>query len=407
MNPEDRHVSIEGHIETKVQNFFNQLLPYDQLTPSYLSSATPSDVYVLLKLSNKYRLGDHPQGNARDRNIEVVKNSIETDEPIPIVVTIGTSKWYDGSHTESNVANLSEVLMLEQLSHMDRRIKHYFQPGLSITLLAEDITNQWLYGLMFPHVNIAINNMTYLTSVNLLVSTFRNTTGVDVQLVLEQELLKRQDITFKNYVEICERNRNIFSNLFQISRILEEKYLSSHGLLGWTDNEWNFFVRDVLSKTDEYILVNSVGWRGGVHPNVRAFYLHQFEKSTGVQEDGESYLAAYFGGVLARKQLNILKLASDNKKFIKVAFLRYPSGSTKESNNAIQVSQHPLTGFGSSHHHISPWASHTQIAINEKGVCRLRVIPAKNEDTLLTDAAKHFRLHYHGINIPIDVVSDL
>lgn len=123
-----------------------------------------------------------------------------------------------------------------------------------------------------------------------------------------------------------------------------------------------------------------LGWTGGIHPKVREYYVRQFLKSTGkplVDEDW--YLAAYFAGIHARRQLAI-SVWSPGEVPLKIAFLRYPDGSQKEKQNALQISQHPLEGHGSSHQHISPWASITGVSRTQNGSYTLTVLPVRSEN---------------------------
>lgn len=394
--------AYKSETEVVAEEFLRKLLPYpiEEKQRRVGLQTTPQSIYEQLELSNKFKLGSLPTNAARLKNIDVVTRAVETETPIPVVVTIGTSKWYDGSHQNDNVAGLSELLMFEQLVHLDQRVKQLYKPGLAISLVAEDITNQWLYGQVFPKIDIAANNLTYLSSIELFTTTLKLTAGLDITLQTELELLQRSAVGKREYVAFCEANKKRFMSLFVTSNELETQFQNQKGV-EWTEELWEAFETSVLASTEAYQELKRVGWQGAIHPKVRNFYLQQFEKSIGKKVD-ETYLAAYFAGVLARKQVKALQLAAHNKDFIKVAFLRYPQGSLKEQSNAIQVSQHPLTGFGSSHQHISPWASQTFLTVNSEGGVQLQVQSAK---TALPAGKPHnFWFHYRSLAIPVTAI---
>lgn len=383
-----------------IRQFFYSLLPYRELENRIVLQPTPEDIYSKLELSRKYRLASTLSDSARIDNITVVESSVRSNSSIPLYITVGTSKWYDGSNHTENIAGLSELLMFEQLRHLDSRVKSVYEPGLRIGLLCEDSTNKWLYGLQNDRELVHANNMRYIESLDGFASTIRSHLNLDITVRKESDVLRemgfmREDDCFHLY----EQNQSLFYEFIKKSRIKEVEFLS--GLGEWNDTLWQQYVQQVLPTIKEYHDLEVLGWSGGLHPKIREYYIKQFLKSTGKpMVDEDYYLAGYFAGVHTRKQLALMWWIPGEKP-IKVAFLRYPEGSLKEKQNALQISQHPIEGYGSSHHHISPWASITGITMNKDGKYSLAVMPARSEERKTHSST--VELEYAGMRVPVPI----
>ena len=395
-----KRVTIESRRLGDIKQFFVQLLPYKDIASPVSHDVTAENVYSRLELSRKYRLASNLSDKAKDNNINIVNAALELGDSVPILITIGTSKWYDGSNYEENVAGLSELLMFEQLRHLDTRVKSVYTPGLRVGLLCEDITNKWLYGLQNDRDLVDNNNKRYIDSLGIFTHHFNQNQNVNVSIIKETDLLSILKMNEGDYFDLCETNQKCFYEFIKKSKLNELEFLA--GQREWNDLLWARYTREILPTIEEYINLEKLGWSGGIHPRVRDYYTRQFLKSTGKpMTDEDWYLAGYFAGVLARRQLNFLYLAL-GENAIKIAFLRYPEGALKEKQNALQISQHPVEGFGSSHQHISPWASVTGINIGrEDGKISLTVIPAKSDER--NKNIDTTELGYAGITVPVPI----
>ena len=134
---------------------------YQRNAPLIRLQPHPERVYAALEVTRKFRNAPLPEGEARQKNIEIVRRSFETEQPIPLEIVSGTSKTKDGSRTFDNHADLNELLMLLQIQHLHDGIMHVYKPGSHTTLLFEDATNEWLYGQVAPMELISRNNKSY------------------------------------------------------------------------------------------------------------------------------------------------------------------------------------------------------------------------------------------------------
>jgi hypothetical protein len=359
--------------EIIVQKFIDKLLPYGNKDFGRGKVQTsPELIFALLTPSIKFRLGKCiPKPNVQ-YNTELIRTYMECGLPIPVVVTVGTSKWYDGTCYEENVAGLSELLMIEKIAHLDRRVRLFYSPGINVVMLAEDTTNEWLYGQVNDSIKIKNNNLRYLSSLKEMLSKTSLTKTTRMTLKTEQELLDELSLSRWEYEQRCEKNMFLFKSY--IEKLQSGKDLSI-----------------------EYRNLADEGWQGGLHPDLIQFYLGQFRKSLGNIADEQRYIAAYFAGVLSRKQLNFL-FRLHNGKAIKLAFMRYPPGTLLEQQNALQISQHPLTGFGASHQCISPWAALTGVVQEGEGNLSLKVVPAKDSAKILRNSVQ---INYANVRIKI------
>lgn len=392
--------SLEPKRIDDLRHFFSTLLPYRESENRNILQPTSEHIFSKLELSRKYRLAGSLSDSARQDNIAIVASSVESHSPIPIYITVGTSKWYDGSNHAENIAGFSELLMFEQLRHLDQRVKSLYEPGLRIGLLCEDATNKWLYGLQNDREHIHANNIRYIESLDKFASTIRSNLNMDITVRKESDVLREMGFTRESdYVDLYEQNQRCFYEFIKKSTVKEGEFLSGQG--EWNDELWQQYIQHVLPTMQEYHNLEMSGWSGGLHPKIREYYIKQFLKSTGKpMTDEDYYLAGYFAGVHTRRQLDIMWRAPGEKP-IKVAFLRYPEGSLKEKQNALQISQHPIEGYGSSHHHISPWASVTGINMNQDGRCCLTVMPARSEERKTN--SNTVELEYAGIRVPVPI----
>lgn len=384
----------------EIGSFFSTLLPYGEQAKAKHLPPTAHNVFSQLELSRKYRLGGALIDSARKENIEVVDKSIQKNCAIPVYITVGTSKWYDGSNHEENIAGLSELLMFEQLRHLDQRVKSVYKPGLRIDLLCEDATNKWLYGLINDRQLVDQNNMRYIASLDAFAAKARVNMDLDVRIRKESEVLREMGIVRESdYFSLYEQNQERFYQFIKKSKALEGQFLGAG--TEWNDALWVRYVAEILPLIPEHQELAMLGWTGGIHPKVREYYIKQFLKSATVPlADEDWYLAAYFAGIHARRQLAI-SVWSPGEVPLKIAFLRYPDGSQKEKQNALQISQHPLEGHGSSHQHISPWASITGVSRTQNGSYTLTVLPVRSEERKKTKGS--IVLEYAGMCVPVPV----
>lgn len=384
-----------------LKDFFNSLLPYQDtfLFASILSSRADLVLNRIIP-SYKYKLGKGLVEQAKVRTRKVVNDAIQIGQPIPLVANIGTSKWFDGTHTDENIAGLSELLMLEQMLLVDKRVREVYEQGVRWTLLAEDTTNQWLYSLINTPEAIAVNNTVYLATLERMVKQVMKSSSLNVHLIRESELFPINGKSKRDYLYLLNHNKTLFQEYFEATLPLEAKLLLHDQGNNLSQEQWEKHVACFFPSISAYKALCDNGWNSGVHPIQRMHYETQFEKSGGDAAKTPEYLAAYFGSVLARRQMQFASISSGEPS-IKVAFLRYPNGTNESEMSALTISQHPLYGHGASHKRISPWAAETNVEINAKKQISLKVRHAMNTELPYLD---QYIVTYSGTSVPVKLI---
>lgn len=383
-----------------VSLFLNTLLPYENTFNLPTISLNP-DKKVLSRLipTYKFKLDKGLVESAKEPALSIIREAMIDGQPIPLIANIGTSKWFDGSNHDRNFAGFSELLMLEQLSLVNRRVENVYKHGVSWTLLAENVTNDWLYSQINNPAAVAENNVEYLKSLSSMIDKAEKSLAVNVRLVQESDLLSANMLS--EYLTLLEGNKRLFLDYFEATIPLEAKYLLTTDLRALSTSAWEQYVDRVLPTIVAYQTLRENGWMGGIHPLQREYYRQQFGKSGGENAQEISYIAGYFGSVLARKQMRFIQNAA-GLPAIKVAFLRYPNGTNDREKTALTISQHPLYGRGSSHKRISPWAASTNIEVNHKNIVSLRVRLARNKDISFVD---DLVVQYANVRVPVGVLA--
>lgn len=403
LQPETSITIDHGLITGTVESFIPSLLPYKH-EPGINLRIRPLSHKILENLvpEYKFKLGQGLVEPAKPRVLEVINNSLKQNLPIPLIVNIGTSKWFNGTNTNRNVAGFSELLMFEQLSHLSRRVERIYPRGVTWTILAEDLTNEWLYSQINSLEDIKRNNQAYLESFGNMLQTTIPNLNLHVEMVRESDLLQQSGTEKAQYHRLLKQNQQLFQEYFEAVIPLEAQFLLQLGQSNLDQETWENYVSNYLSSLAVYKKLFSSGWNGGVHPHQRDYYARQFEKSGGDQAKNLEYISAYFGSVLARRELKFVQLASEGKKAIKIAFLRYPKGTSNAEKTAITVSQHPLYGHGASHQRISPWAAITNLEYDSRQQVSLRVRPIREQDK---DPELNMEINYAGVSVPVDIFS--
>lgn len=380
------------------QIFVNSLLPYKDET-HWLSPLGSRTELILHKLipAFKFKLGKGLVEQAFDRTRDLIRQSMREQSPIDLVASIGTSKWFDGTNINRNIAGLSELLMFEQMAHVNSRVSSVYKPGVRWVLLAEELTNEWLYSQINESEKIAMNNHVYLKSFQEMLKTASLSLEIKARLINESDIITGNNINKLDYIQLLKTNNKLFLNYLETILPLEEQFLRDHNRAEWDDNLWNEFFVCILPTAKAFLELVENGWNGGIHPFQRRYYMNQFEKTGGVKAIENVHIAAYFGSVLARRQMQFTTKAV-GKPAIKVAFIRYPKGTSDKEKTAITISQHPLYGYGSSHKRISPWAASTNVERDKKGKMSLRVRPVREQEVqpLAEDT-----ISYAGVDVPI------
>jgi len=390
-------------IAGSVESFIPTLLPYKQELGINLK-IRPLSHRILEKLvpEYKFKLGQGLVEPAKPKALDIIKNSLEEQLPIPLIVNIGTSKWFNGTNPDRNIAGFSELLMFEQLSHLSHRVESVYPRGVTWTILAEDLTNEWLYSRINPLEDVKRNNQVYLESLNNMLQTVIPYLNLQVEMIRESDILQQPGSEISQYHDLLDQNQQLFREYFEAVIPQEAQFLLQLGPNNLDQETWEKYVSNYLSCLTVYQQLLSSGWNGGVHPYQREYYSRQFEKSGGDQAKNLEYISAYFGSVLARREFKFVQRAAKGKKTIKVAFLRYPKGTNNKEKTAITVSQHPLYGHGASHQRISPWAAITNLEYDSRQQVSLRVRPIREQDK---DPELNMEINYAGVSVPVNIFS--
>lgn len=124
--------------------------PYRDLVSYFMSQQFPANlqdkgttlesVVAAIVATTRIRFGPMPNPESLVLIRGVVRNSIEKNEPIPILVPWGSKK----SESDASI-DVAELSGLRMLSCLQNRVRTYYSPGVRMNLRVEDIGGYYLF----------------------------------------------------------------------------------------------------------------------------------------------------------------------------------------------------------------------------------------------------------------------
>jgi hypothetical protein len=250
--------------------------PYTQLISNFFVKDFPGTTFtgkeslvdILTKVlvgTGQVRFGPVPNPESLVAIREVIRKSLETSKPIPVLVPWGGRKT-----VADRGVDVAEVVALKQLNCLNHQVKEIFHPGLNIHIRIEDTGAYYLYQ---NEPTVVVNNYSrdFQKLVRILNLWF-------VSPIRESSLMNEKD-----YFDLAD---NIQGPMFE--------YLVESDKEGF-----NF-------QSNSWKLLLEMGWQGAIPKEQRDFYRSRYKAHDPTISDfaATKKLAEYFAGSLARYKLH-------------------------------------------------------------------------------------------------------
>lgn len=249
---------------------------------------------------------------------EVIRESINRDVPIPIVVPFGGIKA-----NLSGSVDVAELSAIKQIVNLSKLVRSHYSPGIRANFRIEDLNATYLYGnsdQKLP-VETLVAILGYTQSMKHLIEILASGTGI----------LDKPESAM-----MVDKEYYATANLY-LEPMLE--------YLNYSDNSVN-----LLGMGSAFAKLVSMGWKGVIPPDQREFYLQRYPHLY-PNEPRSSYLkrlATYLAGSKARYDLNAkgnpAEAIYEGKKFIQINFSQpVPGAPTDMFNNTLYYRTVPMS----------------------------------------------------------------
>lgn len=219
--------------------------------------------------SRQVRLAGRPTPESEVAMRKVVRSCVENKCPIPVLVVSGPKKTVVGESVD-----LAELSALKMLACLDKRVKAFFAPGITVRIRLEDTTGYYLEeGVEGLHETIE----RYVNDFSVLVRVLGY--GDFIEPVRERILMTES--------QLREAAGEVFPLL--LSYLQDSEHLE--------ESEWG--------KLGSWKRLSDTGWQGMIPREMRQHYHGRYSRlfpGCG-EEDILRLIAKYMAGTLARYQL--------------------------------------------------------------------------------------------------------
>ncbi len=270
---------IDNPYRSTIEQFFVNMFPgANQGNKCQIFEAVCNELFGTAKT----RFGPMPNPESQVAIRKVVRNSIERNEPIPVLMVWGSIK----PNLKGNI-DLAEVSGLKTMNDLSKRVAQSYAPGLRMNLRIEDASGFYMFR-RFPGTVPEIQR--YCTDMAKLL----NIMECDwIRPVFEAELFAQDE--FETFVE---DHKGLFL-----------RYIESSDAQGIPDT-----VPDYLQE---------IGWLGTIPAEQREFYRESYRRNYHDISKHESnmLLSEYMTQSLAKHKLNATGANPEwGKDFIQLAF---------------------------------------------------------------------------------------
>lgn len=236
--------------------------------------------------SRNYRLAGRPTPESEVAIRDVIRLSLESGKPIPILVVCGPKKPQSGESID-----IAELSALRILACVQRQVQEFHPAGLDIRLRMEDTTGMYLEGLD----RVVTDTMEkYITDMATLIRIL----GYNFITPIRESSLVNPSVFIKE-------GHNLFPHFFDY---LKESTIAP--VEQWTN-------------LDSFRMLQSFGWNGTIPPEMREYYHHRYSLLFPAMTELErlEVIARYFAITLARHKVKALAIDPEwNGKFIQINF---------------------------------------------------------------------------------------
>ncbi len=281
---------------------------------------------ILEKLvgTGQTRIGAAPTQEAQEYMRQQILRSVQRGIPIEGMTNWGPLK-FSRKQNESH-ADLADFFALESLIRLNNEIKAYHAPGMRFTIFLEDATADWL-----EKADSRLQSMkrAYTTSLRKLGSILSPRA---IRFVRETQRLNRQGIGKKEYFHRARKNLERFKEYWAESEPLIRQFIEENPV--FTETQWEQFCQRQLEPIDSYQKLREIGWKGFIHPDMRAYYRSKHSDSPGIDPDHE--VCKYFSSTLLKHQLGLLNGDADSTP-LKVSFVAVPPGTPQTMRRSPRI----------------------------------------------------------------------
>ncbi len=305
---------------------------------------TKSDILEILTEiligTKETRYGPSPSPEILVNIRKVLKEAIELDNPIPILIAWGGRKAIAGAKID-----IAELVAIKQLITLDQKIRQFYSPGINANIRIEDTGAYLLYREQGVGNEIAKYSTDFTKLVNILRGTSRLTP------IMESSLMNTED-----YIE---RSLNL-------SVFLKEYITETDAYPG------------MLGKGKTFGILNDLGWKGVIPFEQRDFYRSRYRALYPDVEDVVStkYLSDYLAGAKVRYDMN--GRAEPAKNFIGISFVQPVPGAPESMfSSTLYYRTLPLSEAKT---HMPAWRSKGYLKISNNNEVKAKITSFSNEE---------------------------
>lgn len=349
----------ETHAD-EIQQFLQREFPAN----SAKSSVDRVDnVTQILVGSLQRRLGPVPKPESMVLVREVVRDAVETEAPVPVLVPFGPKKPGNGG----GGVDLAELFVLKSLAELAAQVREHHAPGLDVRVRVEDATAFVLEGdVVRPQVERYVGAFEALNRV----------LGSHVDVVRETALM----------------DFGAFSDDVREFGPLFERYLAN------TSGD------EPLVAVAEGRALLDLGWRGAVSPQAREHYGRKYTQVYPYEshEFRRQMLARYFACALSRSRRRASGARAEWRRQIQVNFLA-PVPGQADRPQALLCRRHvPLHD---SKTHVMPWRAKGYFKISSTdAVCPAQVDWSEALSLDLTEGCVTFSDDRESVHVRADTL---
>lgn len=291
------------------------------------------------------RFGPKPELENRFYLRSVIKNYMDEERPIPVLVPWGSVKT---SFTEN--VDIAEFMAIKQIIHLNDRVKEVYKPGIEVNIRIEDTSGYSLFALDANRNFVIENSNNYIKNF------------IDLVSILD----------VNSCINPVRESNMIGSNNFDASvdliRPLFESYLDVSDAMLNLD-----YPESKLRETSAFKAIQEIGWNGVVSKEQRNYYYNAYKKLYDNISPYQSRerLSLYLSQSIIRRKLKMTGIEDKwDCGFIQLTFVP-PIPGVPEGYDKNYVYYRTIPE-NYTRLHASPWRSKGFLAISDKGTLSIK-----------------------------------
>ncbi len=275
--------------------------------------------------SLKTRIGPSPDEKQYKILYDIIEYYVKNKIPVQTILTWGPKKFFSGKE-ESNI-DLSELISIQTLYEINKKICEKYPYGAIFTIFIEDYEGKFIEG---NHLEIIFDK--YITSFEKLVKI------TNLQNIIK--IIRTQDLLKTNF-DINIVNSKLNDNYSKLKNYWIES--ETRGIEG----SENF---------ESYKQINKIGWYEKIGNDTRDYYIKRLDRILGDTKTKNQKIdmtVRLLACVLIHRQFNVFKV-NEHKNPVKLSFLKISGGPKKLMDGRVDIRTLPTN---ISKKHISAWAA--------------------------------------------------